>query len=293
MYGLKKERSAILRPSEYVVPFIRNRGHVATCSAASVWCWSQLTGSSLIAADLIIVPVIMVCIYQWNRLYDLDEDLINSPVRAKLTILYKVAFKYLCPVGTVLVIILALHTGSTHAVIILITVVFLGFLYSTPFVSITQKRLKNLTVVKNLTSALGWTLLVVFYPAIHAGIPIGVDHWISSFMMFAAVWMVELIWDVRDQEGDAMAGVQTIPVLMGVDASRRWILIINSFSVLILLIGFLSGVVTALWLFLLLNNILIYGWVTWNRDVLHSRDWSHSLVGLQTVLLVLLGLYAV
>lgn len=293
MYRVKKEVSSFYWFIGFLESLIRNRIHVATCSVIAAWTWSHLAGSHLLAIDLFVIPLIMLCIYQWNRLYDLGEDAINSPKSAYLTFRNKRWIKCFCLTGVIFGWTLSFVTGPIQAVFILSSVILLGAFYSMPFFSISGKRLKNLTHVKNHTSAVGWTLLVVIYPPVHSSSYLFTEHWVAAMVMFTSVWMVELIWDIRDQKGDALSGVNTIPVLQGVDSTRRWILMINGCAVLILLAVIVSGVISAVWLFILLNNLLIYIWITRNVQILSKRDESHLLVAMQTLLLVSLGLLVV
>ena len=265
-----------------------------TCSLAAVWGWAKLTGTRLLPEDLFIVPLVMACIYLWNRLYDLREDRINSPKDARLAIKSKAALVSCCLMGVLISLGLGFLSGEKWTISLLIFVMILGFLYSTPVLRhYPIKRLKNLFFIKNLTSNLGWSLLTVVYPAVHTGATMDGDHWVAFIVMFAAVWMVEIIWDIRDLNGDRQTGIKTIPVVLGVPAAKRWVLVIDLFSASIILGGIYLGTLSPIWLFVLLNNALIAFWV-WcgEAKILEQRDWSHALVALQTVLLICLGLFA-
>ena len=275
--------------------FIRNRVHVVTCSFAAVWGWGKLTGTQLLPEDLLTVPLAIACIYSWNRLHDFREDLINSPIAARLAIKSRSAIQSFCMVAVPISLGLSLLRGEKWAVSLLIFVVIIGFLYSTPLSQHSpRKRLKNIFLVKNLISILGWSLLTVVYPAAHSGASINVHHWFAFMVMSATVFIVEIIWDIRDLDGDQQAGIKTIPVELGVTAAIQWVVAINSFSALITLGGLYFGVLPLTWLFVLVNNLLVAVWI-WpgGRKILIQRVWSHTLVAFQTVLLICLGLLAV
>jgi len=293
MYHSRKEFDSVIRFNGLWRSFIRNRIHVATCSLAAVWTWSHLTGSKLLMSDLFIVPITMLSIYQWNRVYDLNEDSVNSPNSVYHTSRNRNWIQHFCFISVLTVLIVSIFTGSVRGVLILTFVIFLGVLYSTPVFFFSENRLKNLTIVKNLTSALGWTLLVVFYTPIHAGSTLSSEHWVAAIMMFSAVWMVELIWDIRDLKGDAIMGVQTIPVLLGVEVTRKCVLAINFCSAVILIGSIVNGLISTLWFFLLLNHLMVNIWVLNDDEMLLNRERSHLLVGLQTLLLFSLGFFAV
>lgn len=269
----------------------RNRIHVAACALVAVWPWSQLTGSELLFVDLFIVSLTIACIYQWNRLYDLNEDSINCPISATLAFKNRLWIKFISIIGLIFSLGLSLFTGSFQGFLILSFFILLGICYSLPFFPYSGKRLKDYTLLKNLTSALGWMLLVVFYPALHSGSALTVQHGVAAVIMFTAVWMVELIWDIRDIKGDVQSGIITIPVLLGTEASMRLVTTINVCSVGLLLYCYIFGIIEPQWLTLMMNNILIQTWIYRGFTNRYSRAWSHVLVTLQTLLLLFLGVF--
>ncbi len=112
-------------------------------------------------------------------------------------------------------------------------------------------------------------------------------------VMFAAVWMVEIIWDIRDLNGDREAGVNTIPVVFGVSVAKWCVFIIDLFFASIVLWVLYTGVLPPIWYFILVNNMLIGLWIWYVGDKMQTqRGWSHTLVVLQVVLLVCVGMFA-
>ena len=273
---------------------IRNRIHVVTCASIASWAWSQLINTSISGLQILTIFVTMFCIYGWNRLYDSEEDEINSPKRPPKSRYSKLLLFYGSIFGTAFCLTLTLSTGNADSLWLLAAVALLGFLYSTPLPYIPQNkiRLKNIPVVKNISSSIGWSLLVIFFPAVHAYQQVTIQHWIAAGLMFGAVWMVELIWDIRDQQGDRSAKVQTIPVLKGLERTQTWIFTINSLSVLGLFLAYAMEAVPAYWLLILFNNLLVYAWLSQDKQMLMNRSRSHLLIGLQTLLLLLLGYIA-
>jgi 4-hydroxybenzoate polyprenyltransferase len=277
---------------------IHNRWHVALCSAVAAWTWAQVTGYSPAGTDLLVIPLVMLCIYQWNRTFDAKEDAANTTSRSGLSIRQMIMVRWLCMGGFVLGIALSWQSAGNAAVFILMTVVLLGLLYSTPLAGSAGRRLKNIFVVKNLTSALGWTLLVVAYPVVHAGEPFSLTHGMAAWVMFSSVWMVELIWDIRDRRGDAIAGVRTVPVLLGTNTALGWVHAVNTTSAIVLIAALAAGLLPVIWAIVLANNILVGYWSRKFRDATttppatDARIRSHQLVGIQTILLFGLGMAA-
>ncbi|MFH5831736.1 UbiA family prenyltransferase [Halalkalibaculum sp. DA384] len=273
---------------------VRNRIHVVVCAASATWAWAQLANTPLPITNLVIVSLMMFCIYEWNRLFDMVEDQINSPSRAWHSQNSKAILIYGCILSLVLCLMLVPLTGNPNALGILILVVFLGVLYSTPLSLMPFgkiSRLKNIPILKNVTSGIGWSLLVVIYPAVHTAQPLTVKHGVAAALMFGSVWMVELIWDIRDQKGDRAAKVQTIPVLKGIKGAFDWISTLNVITGLGLLTAVVMGWVPEYWLIILTNNLLIYVWLP-EEEIMFNRKWSHLLITIQTLLLVLIGVLA-
>ncbi len=64
----------------------------------------------------------------------------------------------------------------------------IGFFYSTsPWPGRATLRIKNLFVLKNLMSGIGWTLGLLVYPALRAGHSLDGPFWLASAYMFLAV----------------------------------------------------------------------------------------------------------
>ena len=111
--------------------------------------------------------------------------------------------------------------------------------------------------------------------------------------MFATVWMVEMIWDIRDLKGDRETGVKTIPAVLGISSARWGVGLINLLLALLLVAALYSGLLPSVWYLVLSNNLLIGLWVFWNRGkILTARMWSHLLLVLQVVLLIIVGMLA-
>lgn len=267
---------------------VRNRFHVTICSLAAVWGWAQLTGYPLLPEDLIIVPLIMYSIYQWNRIYDLKEDYINTPGNAKNALKNIQWIAITCFICLVISFVMASLRGNRLAIIFLFLVLGLGIFYSTP---VNKKRLKEIYLVKNLTSSLGWSLITILYPIIHSGSSLNIEHWTVFIIMFSAVWIVELIWDIRDVKGDKQFHVNTIPVVHGILKAKQFIMALDVFIICLVLGGFIIGNFGSIWLFIVLNNLLIIFWIYIpGSKLLENRTGSHLLVFIQTILLTCLGI---
>jgi 4-hydroxybenzoate polyprenyltransferase len=84
------------------------------------------------------------------------------------------------------------------------------------------KAIKHFTLWKNLYSAvLIWPLPVAVMMKYYAGVPnylAEIMFWFWNFVLY--VLIAEIIWDMRDVNGDRQDGLRTIPVLLGIPKTR-------------------------------------------------------------------------
>lgn len=112
------------------------------------------------------------------------------------------------------------------------------------------KRFKDLYFFKNFMSAMlfvqtvfVYPLAIVDYAVVHPG---GVAAVVGLAVFFVAFEITyEILYDMRDLEGDRLADVPTYPVVHGLDRSRQIIDALLAGSALVLLGLFLTGVIGA------------------------------------------------
>jgi 4-hydroxybenzoate polyprenyltransferase len=270
------------------------RLHVSVFTLAAVWGWSRMFSTTVLAEDYLIAPLIITCIYLWNRAWDLQEDQINCPHSTQYFVRLRGPILILAPLVGIGGIALASSRGPVLAAIILTIVLLVGFAYSAPMLpGLPGKRLKEFYLIKNLTSALGWIVLVTLYPALHAGIALPAGFLLGAAILFIGVWSVEIIWDIRDLEGDQQAGVATLPNILGLAKTAYWIGALSLISTAMVLIGLKLDLLAPVWFLALSNNILVTCWVSLGAVRLQRRRlWSHGLVVAQTGLFAAAGILA-
>lgn len=96
-----------------------------------------------------------------------------------------------------------------------------GFLYSSPlhFFGF-KKRLKDLPYAKNFVSAiLIWASIPLALRLLYTDVPL--HNVIEAFMTTAVmIFIIEVIWDIRDIDGDLHAGIKTFPNQFGVKTAK-------------------------------------------------------------------------
>ena len=277
-----------VREQRLVQAIVRNRVHIAACATAGAWAWGSLLGATPSALDLVAVAAVVLCTYQWNRLTDTREDAINCPDELAVAMTNRRAIEALCIALLCVIAGIAVIGGSAAKAVLLGISLVLSYCYGAPV------RLKSRFLMKNLSSALGWTLLTVVYPALDR-IPLGDRALLLAFAcMFGAVMVVELLWDLRDVDGDAAAGIRSLPVVAGRRFTLVVLFVVNTVPALLVLIGIATHVLRMAWIFVLINTAVVSVMLIVSGDDFSGprRFRTHALVMTQSLLLVGLGVVA-
>jgi 4-hydroxybenzoate polyprenyltransferase len=194
-----------------------------------------------------------VCALDWflvnllNRVVDLEEDTANAIFgtewvgkhrRAIVAGGFALLFASFAAVHFLVPAITLLRVGY-HA---------LGLAYNWPLLP-GKRRIKQLYFWKNTASAMGFMITVFAYPlamygwdAMPPGIsPATVVYSAGFFLLFELSY--EVIYDLRDAEGDAKAGVRTYPVVHGERVAVHIVDGLIAASLLFLVVGYATGAV--------------------------------------------------
>ena len=278
----------VVRERPLLQTVVRNRFHIAACATAGAWAWGSLLGCTPSALDLVAVAAVVLCTYQWNRLTDAREDAVNCPDELAAAMVNRRLIEMACLalLGVIAAVALLQHSPAKAA--LLGCSLLLAFCYGAPV------RLKSIFLVKNLSSSLGWTLLTVIYPALDV-IPLR-DRalWLAFGCMFGAVVVVELLWDLRDVDGDAAGGIRSLPVVAGRRVTVVALFVVNSVPALLVLVGIATHLLRMAWMFVLMNTALVSLMLIVFGDDFSGprRRWTHVLVMTQSLLLIGLGAVA-
>lgn len=194
-------------------------------SACVVFSW-LLTGEHLIFVALL-GGVDWCIINLLNRITDLTEDLANQIVGTERVAAHRRTF---------IAILVVLAGGSFLASVIVwpeltwlrIVVQLIGLGYSVPFIPTPsgRKRFKDLYFLKNFMSSVLFVLTCFIYPLAVAEWNIVMPGQWGTVLVLVAFFVpfeltYEIIYDLRDLEGDRLAGVPTYPVVHGVHRARQ------------------------------------------------------------------------
>lgn len=192
---------------------------------------------NLIAISFLIV----LFIYNINKMTDINEDEINYPERIKFIKKYKTGIVSISLFAGILAFVIAFFVKPIIVLFILIPLIGV-ILYS--FYPI---RLKRILFIKNLWVSFLWSLSVTILPSIYWN-RIDLLFSPSSFFIFLFIFTKgignTITFDIRDISGDRMYKIRTVPLIFGVNKTKILLYLINIISFSILLIATLEGFVS-------------------------------------------------
>jgi len=228
--------------------FAAVRFHIVAIAA----CATVLFGD--LFRDVWPVGLALLCGFDWclvnllNRATAVEEDRLNAIAATELVARHSRLIVGAC---------LALLVGSLAAGALLLPwplavdrVVFhaIGLGYSYRIVPTPKglRRFKDLYVLKNTMSAVLFILSVVGYPLLGVDAPLRLSPWAVAalalyFFLFEHTF--EIIYDLRDLDGDRAVGVPTYPVRHGPAVSAWIVYALCALSMAVLLVARASGLI--------------------------------------------------
>ncbi len=191
---------------------------------------------------LVIMLLVPFSVYNMNRKTDEEEDSVNHPGRYRFTKRFEKPLAHGALGAYALATLIAVPFGL-GAVLVTLVPLIAGVLYSMPVLpkGFGYRRLKEIPVMKNIVVGGSWSVILVFLPCMVAGIPVTLPTLLCLLFFFTYGFIASALPDMRDREGDAQAGVVTIPVMIGVDRTK-WVLGALNWTTALVVIAFGIGV---------------------------------------------------
>ncbi|MEO6684134.1 MAG: UbiA family prenyltransferase [Ginsengibacter sp.] len=179
-------------------------------------------------------------LFQYNLHYILKNKAVAGSARLAWSLKNRNLHYLLLLIGFIL-IIFSLTSFQLYHFYILLCLGAIAFIYSFPVVPFgKKKRLKEYGILKIITLSLLWTLVTVWFPANRMPYDPAL-FWFVFVKRFLFMFVLCLLFDMRDTEIDRETGIYTFPVRMG--QNRSYYL---AYIVLIVFL-FLSGFQFVLW----------------------------------------------
>jgi 4-hydroxybenzoate polyprenyltransferase len=231
--------------------------------------------------DYLIITLAVACICEWNRLTDVEEDALNCPADLKDAQAKSRTIKVFCYLGGTIAVVLAVFTECTWGLAGLVTFgTAVGYFYNSPLLpSQPYLRLKNMFIIKNVSSGAGWSAGLLVFPMLHTHTQPDGRFFTALVYMFAMVMTYEIMWDMRDAAGDSKAGIPTLPVVLGINSARVCAAILQLVCLGIIISGLANSRLTPVWSLYLLPSIMLLTLIIFFPQLIrYNRGLSHALV---------------
>ena len=209
--------------------------------------------------------VFLVCfsVYTIDKIADLDKDVINMPSRVRFFQGRK-NLAIACASLAYLLSIIIIFIEKPNASLFLLIPIAVNAIYGTKLIP-GLPRLKDIPVMKNFIVAFTWALVTIMIPAAflshsQAG-TFSVLTFVVFYFMLIKTFIDTVLYDIRDEPGDRVNNVRTIPVLIGSKKTTEILLILN--TTLLLVLPWFEGLSRLL---VLVLTIYGYGYIFYFRE---------------------------
>lgn len=233
--------------------FAKGAPFIALVAAVETFIATVLLGVGQTIAPLV-VALVTFAVYTVDHVSDADADAASTPQRALLarrygdqqmiaaTLAYGVAVA-LAIAGGPLVLGLTLLPGAFWVLYASDWLPDIGQAVTTALTAVVPRgrlgvggmakaadgghrhvpRLKDILVLNSVVVAMGWATALTFLPVAFAGVTVGPVVFVVFAYFFLRSFVDAELPNVRDVEADRRVGVETLPVVYGVDRTR-WML---------------------------------------------------------------------
>jgi 4-hydroxybenzoate polyprenyltransferase len=226
--------------------------------------WSVYFGLEVNWICLAVVFMLTFSIYQYNRLTDEAEDNINDPdslaLAKKNASLIQHLFFYTLSIISLLVA--AGYGWKVWLAVILIEAI--GYSYNEKcfpdfLVRLTKgkRRLKEFFIIKNIAPSIDWATAMVLLPLLFDNEDLTLKAWLCWAYTFAAAFFIEVMWDIRDRQGDLKSGIKTIANTRTLHATKKLIVGLSVIVGVSLAVLTFSEVLPTPSYFLISNNLAV------------------------------------
>lgn len=151
---------------------------------------------------------------QYNLHYFFKTIAVANSKRLTWSLRNKDVHRFLIIAGLAL-IVYSLFSFHLHHFMMLLIFGAISFLYSFPFLPFKQKkRIKDFGLLKIITLALLWTLVTVWFPVSEANF-LGFSFQLIFIRRFIFIFILCLLFDIRDTEVDRRENIATLSVKLG------------------------------------------------------------------------------
>lgn len=176
------------------------------------------------------VFLVSFSVYTLDKITDIDKDAACMPARAALLRGRKklaIAYSSLAYVLSAIILFL----GNPISATLVLVPIAANVVYGTKLIP-GIPRLKDIPVMKNAIVAFSWALVTIMIPVTYNFLPQSCHFFMPLitvlYFMFIKMFINTVLYDIRDESGDKINNVRTIPVLIGSKNTTKVLLALNS-----------------------------------------------------------------
>ena len=177
-------------------------------------------------------------VYGLNKFTDKAEDSINRPETVPRTSSYYLVF-------SIVSMIMGFSIGLLESIFVFFVLcapVMIGVIYSVK-ISKSIPRLKEVVGVKSLVVAASWALTGCLLPNSFSTAKLQVIVIVFVYI-FIRVFVGTILCDVLDTKGDLATRVETIPLRLGRNKTKKLLILLNSLGILLPIYCEATGILT-------------------------------------------------
>jgi 4-hydroxybenzoate polyprenyltransferase len=131
-----------------------------------------------------------------------------------------------------LILLLAL-SGNIAVIIFLLSLNFLGILYTLFLKGVTNK----IPLFKNIFVSFIWASGAIFLPLLYYSKTISLPFILAYLFIWIEAFLNTIFFDIKDEESDRLRGLKTMPAILGNKRTLQFLYIANVLAFIPLLLG--------------------------------------------------------
>jgi 4-hydroxybenzoate polyprenyltransferase len=248
---------ALARAFVHGLRFFQDSGvHIAIGAAL-------LTYASCLLQELPVLPEYLILAFAYvfamqHLMYFTDRAaaMYNEPTRALFYERHKVLIISVAAAGAVTALAFSAILGlDTFGLMVLATAA--GVAYNARIVPeklvrfVRYRRPKDVPASRDIFAGLGWAVVTVAVPFLHASPSLAGRNVVAFFFVFAIAFIRSVIVDVKHIQGDRVVGNETIPIIIGKQRTKVMLGALAALTAGVLVVAAQRGVVSSLGIYLL------------------------------------------
>jgi 4-hydroxybenzoate polyprenyltransferase len=225
-YNFKKITTAIWNE------FVFGSHLVALGDVFALYAMSVILNINVTISFFIVVYLSILAINFFNRYEDADQDTTTNPERYNSVNKYFKFTPYIMVLLTIIPVGITTYYAPIGAIIFMIFLFGLGIIYSIFLKDVTKRILG----FKDIMTALPYALLVIFMALFYSA-PITFAVVLVTIFYFIRMFINTTFFDIKDIKSDKNTGLRTLPVILGKENTRLFLLILNFLSAIPILVG--------------------------------------------------------